>query len=187
MPNLRLANRYAKSLVDLAIEKDQLETVYTDMKYLQAVCAVSKEFVNLLRSPVVQTDKKRAILKAITLDKVSELISLFNNLLVTKGREGELPEIANAVVDQYNDIKGIHKVTITTAQAISEELKASIVAKVKDSQNFGTIELESKVNPELIGGFVLEFNNNQVDTTILRDLREIKKSFSRNVYVKTMK
>ena len=80
MPNLRLANRYAKSLVDLAIEKDQLETVYTDMKYLQAVCAVSKEFVNLLRSPVVQTDKKRAILKAITLDKVSELISLFNNL-----------------------------------------------------------------------------------------------------------
>jgi len=186
MPNLRLANRYAKSLVDLAIERGQLEIVYADMKYLQAVCNVSKEFVNLLRSPVVQTDKKRAILKAITQDKVSELTALFDNLLVTKGREGELPEIANAVVDQYNEIKGIHKVKITTAQPISEELKASIVAKVKDSHHFETIELETKVNPELIGGFVLEFNNNQVDTTILRDLKDIKKSFSKNVYVKSM-
>ena len=55
MPNPRLASRYAKSLLDLAIEKGQLDTAYADMKYLHAVCAASAEFVNLLRSSTFNT------------------------------------------------------------------------------------------------------------------------------------
>jgi F-type H+-transporting ATPase subunit delta len=187
MPNPRLANRYAKSLVDLAVEKDQLEVVYADMKYLQIVCASSKEFVNVLRSPIIQADKKRSILKAVTTDNVSNLTALFNNLLVTKGREGELPEVVEAFIDQYNSIKGIHKVKLTTAVELSDTLKNSIVNQVKSSQNFDTIELDAIVNPDLIGGFVLEFNSNLIDASILRDLKDVKKQFSKNVYVKKIK
>ena len=66
MPNPRLAGRYAKSLIDLATEKDQLEAVYADMKYLQAVCKGSPEFVNLLRSPIIHEDKTKAIIEAVT-------------------------------------------------------------------------------------------------------------------------
>ena len=58
MPNPRLAGRYAKSLIDLSIEKNQLEAVYADMKYLQELCKQSREFVNLMRSPVIKNDQK---------------------------------------------------------------------------------------------------------------------------------
>ena len=187
MPNPRLANRYAKSLVDLAIEKNQLEAVYADMKFLQAVCQSSREFVNLLRSPIIQLDKKRAIIKAITDGKVSDITSLFNNLLVSKGREGDLPEIVEAFIDQYNDLKGIHKVKITTAVELSDELKNAIIEKVKSTQNFDTVELEAKVNPALIGGIMLEFNNNLIDATVLRDLKDVKKQFSKNIYIQSIK
>ncbi len=187
MPNPRLAGRYAKSLVDLSTEQGQLETVYADMQYLQAVCKQSKDFVSMLRSPVIPGDKKKAIIEAITKGKVSAVTSLFNNLLVTKSRESDLPEIVNAFIDQYNTIKGIHKVVFTTAVPISDELKKSIETKVKSEQGLSGVELETKTDPSLIGGFVLEFNNNLIDASILRDLRDVKKQFAKNTYVRNIR
>lgn len=187
MQNPRLANRYAKSLIDLSTEKNQLEAVYADMKYLQAVCVASKDFVNLLKSPIIKATKKSSIINAITNGKVTDITKLFNQLLVSKGRESELPEIVEAFIEQYNEIKGIHSVTLTTATEVSDALKQSIEQKIKTEQGFGKIELTTKVNPKLIGGFVLEFNNNLVDASIERDLRDVKKQFEKNIYVHNLR
>lgn len=186
MPNPRLANRYAKSLVDLAIEQNQLELVYNDMKYLQAVCKGSKDFVNLLKSPIIKADKKVAIIEAITASKVTTLTNLFTKLLVTKSRERDLPEIAAAFIDQYNVIKRIHKVVLTTAVEIGEDLKNSIKAKAEAVKSIGIVELETKIDERLIGGFVLEFENKLVDASVARDLRDVKKQFAKNVYVSNL-
>ena len=187
MPNPRLAGRYAKSLIDLATEKGQLQAVYADMQYLQMVCKQSKDFVNLLRSPIIKAEKKNQILDAVSKDKVSALTASFNKLLVNKGRENDLPEIVNVFIDQYNSLNGIHKVKLTTAVEVSEELKKSIIAKATSEAGLEHIELETKVNENLIGGFVLEFNNNLVDASILRDLKDIKKQFSKNIFVQQIR
>ncbi|HJU45154.1 MAG TPA: ATP synthase F1 subunit delta [Chitinophagaceae bacterium] len=187
MYNPRLAGRYAKSLIDLAIEKGQLETVYKDMLYLQAVCRNSREFVNVLRSPVIKADKKEKILEAVTNGNIGELTKTFNRLMVNKGRESSLPEIADAFIDSYNKIKGISKVKLTTAQPVSEELKNSIIGKIKSTTPMQNVELETVADEALIGGFVLEFNNNLVDASIARDLKDIKKQFQENVYVQNIR
>lgn len=187
MPNPRLAGRYAKSLVDLATERGQLEVVYKDMQYLQAVCNTSKEFVNLLRSPIIKADKKDAIISAVTKSNVSELTAAFNKLLVAKGRESELPEIAAAFVDQYNAIKNIGRVKLTTAVPVSEELKNAIAARVKADQGLQGVDLETAVDESLIGGFTLEFNNRLLDASVLRDLNDIKKQFSVNLFESRLK
>lgn len=183
----RLAGRYAKSLIDLATEQDQLETVYADMLFLQSVCRQSREFVTLLRSPVVNADRKNSIVNAITKGKVEGLTAAFNKLLIQKGRESILPEIVNAFIDLYNDIKGIHKVKLATAEPISEELKKAIEQKVKTDAALPEIELETVVKEELIGGFVLEFDNKLIDASILRDLKDIQKQFRSNIYVKNIR
>ena len=77
MHNPRIAGRYAKSVIDLAVEKKQLEIVYKDMLFLRSVIKSSPEFVNLLKSPVIKADKKDKILEAITKGKVSILSLLF--------------------------------------------------------------------------------------------------------------
>ncbi len=187
MPNPRLASRYAKSLIDLAKEKEQLEAVYEDMKYLQAVCKSSHEFVTFLRSPVIKADKKNAIISAITKDNIGALTTAFTKLLVSKGREEDLPEIISAFIDQYNEIKNIHRVKLTTAVEVSDDLRNAIVTKVKAEAGLPNIELESKVDEALIGGFVLEFNNNLLDASVLRDLKDIRKQFNENVYVRNIR
>jgi F-type H+-transporting ATPase subunit delta len=183
MPNPRLASRYAKSLIDLAQEKGQLEVVNKDMEYLQAVIKASKEFRVVLGSPIIKAETKVAILETVTKGKVSEMTQGFCKLLLTKSRESVLPEIVGAFKDQYNEIKGIHKVFFASAQPISDELKAAIEQKIKAETGFKTIELETNVDESLIGGFVLEYNNNLIDASIARDLRDIKKQFMNNDFV----
>lgn len=183
MLNPRLAGRYAKSLIDFAVEKNQLEVIYNDMKYLQEVCKSSRQFVSIMQSPVITDDKKTRILNAVSQGKISDASMVFLHLLITKNREFFLVEIINGVIEQYNTIKEIYKVKLTTATEVSEDVKNTIVNKIKQDTPLKNIELESAVKPELIGGFVLEFNNNLVDASILRDLRDVKYQFDDNQFV----
>lgn len=183
MNNPRLAGRYAKSLVDLATEQLQLENVYSDMKYLQRLFKGNADVVALLRSPIINADKKEKIIAAITGDNIGKLSYAFIKLLIGKNRENNLPEIADAVITQYNTINNIHKVKITTAVPLSEELKTSVMKKIKTDAAVDNLELETAVNEELIGGFILEMRGNLVDSSILRDLKDIRKQFLNNDYI----
>ena len=101
MPNPRLATRYAKSLIDLTIERGQLEEAFADMQWLEALCKGSREFVNVLRSPVIKADKKEKIIEAVTKGKIGELANAFIRLMIRKSRESYLPEVVTAFITQY--------------------------------------------------------------------------------------
>lgn len=183
MPNPRLAGRYAKSLIDLAIEKNQLDAVYNDMLFLQEACKVSREFVSLLKSPIIKADRKGKILDTITAGKVGVITSTFNHLLLNKGRESYLPEIVTAFIDQYKVLKGIHTAKLTTAVPVSAELKSAILDKIRIVKDIQQVELNTEVNEDLIGGFVLEVGDQLVDASVAYDLNNIKKQFQNNDFI----
>lgn len=182
-PNPRLAGRYAKSLLDLSIEKDQLAAVYKDMLFMQTICKSSRELVSLLKSPVVNTDKKDKILDAVTAGKIGALTATFNKLMIRKGREGYLPEVIDAFIHQYKDLNGIHTVKLTTATPIGEELKKMILDKIRAATDMQKLELDSEVNEALIGGFILEVGDQLIDTSVAFDLKNIKKQFRNNDFI----
>ena len=186
MQNPRLASRYAKSLVDLALEKGQLEAVRADMLALQQIAKSNRDVTNLLKSPIIKPDKKQKILAAILQGKVSDITTAFINLLVIKGRESNLPEIAAEFIKQYNVLKNISKVKITTAVPLDTAILTSIKQKVQAGTD-KTVEIETAVEPELIGGFVLETDDKLFDASIQRDLKDIKKQFTENIYVPALK
>lgn len=183
MPNPRLASRYAKSLIDLSIEKGKLEEVHSDMQWLQAVCKSNRDFVNLLRSPIINSDTKKKILAAVTAGKLSELTNAFNTLLVSKGRESNLPEIIAAFIDLYKQHKNIHTVKLTTAVPLGNEIKTAIINQVKKAGNIQNIELEEKVDEKILGGFVLQVGDKLVDASIAYDLKVIAKQFENNDFI----
>ena len=183
MQNPRLAKRYAKSLIDLSLEQNQLEQTYKDMLFLQALLKSSKELNTLLKSPIVTPDKKQAILDTVTKDRLSVITASFNRLLIRKGREANLPEIVEAFIGQYKDYKNIHVVKLTTAAPISDELRDSLVAKLKAEGNIQNIELTTEVDPDIIGGFVLQMGDKLIDSSISYDLNAIKKQFMNNDFI----
>lgn len=183
MQNPRLASRYAKSLIDLAVEKDQLAAVHSDMLLLKAITRSNADVVALLKSPVIQADKKVKILGAILDGKISAITSGFIRLLCTKGRESVLAEIAVEFEKQYNLLKNITRVKLTSAAPLEAGMLNMIREKVEASITGRKVEIETAVNPELIGGFVLETGNELFDASVLRDLKDIKKQFLKNIYV----
>lgn len=183
MNNPRLAGRYAKSLLDLAKEKNQVEQVHTDIVVLKTLFKTNKDVVALVKSPVISADKKDKILATILGPHLGEMTLLFIRLLVKKNREANLPEITNSFISQYNTLKNIHQVKLTTAVAVSEEIKESFIQRVKMATNVPTIELEAVVEPELVGGFKLEMGDKLVDASIQRDLHDVRKQFADNEYI----
>ncbi|MDQ6812260.1 MAG: F0F1 ATP synthase subunit delta, partial [Bacteroidota bacterium] len=87
----------------------------------------------------------------------------------------------------FNAIKGINKIKLTTAAPLSEEVKNEILSKIRLQTTIEKIELESVVNEDLIGGFVLEYNNNLVDASIQRELRDLRKQFDQNMFVQQIR
>jgi len=131
MPNPRLATRYAKSLIDLAIERNQLEIIFADMQWLQQVIKSSRDFSNLLKSPIIKPDKKQQVVEAILKGNVSEVSALFVRLLIAKGRESNLPEIITAFINQYKEHKNIYTVKLTTAAPLNDDLKNTIINQIR--------------------------------------------------------
>ncbi len=183
MRNPRLSTRYAKSLLDLATERGSLETVYQDMLTLQQLCKGNPDFVKMISSPIITSDKKLKIVEVITSDKVGELTAGFIRLLISKTREANLAEIVNAFITQYKQQKNIYTVKLTTAAPASEELKNKILSQVRATSDMQNIELETIVNEKLIGGFVLQAGDKLVDASISYDLKEIAKQFENNDFI----
>lgn len=183
MQSPRLAGRYAKSLIDISKERGELETVFEDMLTLQSITKASKEFVMLLRSPVITSDKKNKVITAVTEGKISVLTATFIKLLVSKGREAVLTEIIPAFIQQYKGFKNIYPVKLTTAVPVSDALKKEIISRVQATSEMQDIELEAVVNPELIGGFTLQAGDKLVDASIAYDLKQIAKQFENNDFI----
>lgn len=183
MPNPRLATRYAKSLLDLAVERDELEQVFADMQVLQQVCKSSKDFTTLLKSPIVNPETKKKIVEAVTAGRISELTRSFNALLISKSRESSLPEITTAFIRQYKEYKDIHTVKLTTAVPVSDSVRQSIKDQVKKASGYNNIELDEKVDDNIIGGFVLQIGDKLVDASIAYDLKNIARQFENNDFI----
>ncbi|MCB9324179.1 MAG: ATP synthase F1 subunit delta [Lewinellaceae bacterium] len=173
----RIASRYAKSLMDLAVEQNKLERVLEDVQSFRATTKV-RDFHLLLKSPIVHATKKVNILKLLFGAKYDELTMAFLNIIINKGREPYLPEIADEFVAQYREMKGISSVKLITASAVSAEMLKSIEAKLMASaETDQSVEISTEVDPALIGGFVIEFQDKIYDASIAHNLEALKKEF----------
>jgi F-type H+-transporting ATPase subunit delta len=183
MSDIRVASRYAKSLLDLAVEKNELDSVYTDMKNFRSLTRSNREFTRLLKNPIVRNDKKMKILDAIFAGKVNPMTYSFMQIISRKNRESVLPEIADAFFTQYNTYKGISKAEVTTTFPLNDDMRKQItdlVVKMTGNQ----VELVEKIDKSLIGGYVLRVGDRQIDESISSKLSELKAEFSKNPYVR---
>lgn len=185
MKNLRVAARYAKSLLDLAQDQGKLEVIKSDVANLQTMLA-NRDFYLLMKSPIVNPAKKQTIIANIfDSAKLDELTKAFANILVSKGREGNLPEIAGAFMDQYKALKNITSVKVTSASPLTEAELKDIKAKLLADETTGQdVDIATSIDPSLIGGFILEYNGRVYDASVAHKLKELRKEFKKpNVYV----
>jgi len=178
MSEIKVAGRYAKSLLDLSNENNALEEIKNDMVLFDKVVDQSPELEAILKNPIVPTDKKIGILKDLFADKVNTVTLSFFTIVVNKGRSSILYATAKQFIQQYNTIKGIVTAEVTSANALTEAAKEEIIAIVKRELGAKEVLINEKINDKLIGGFILKVGDRQFDASIASNLNKLKKEFA---------
>ncbi len=170
--------RYAKSLLDLSKEQNAVEEVKNDMVFFEKIVDDNSELEAILKNPIVPLDKKQGILEGIFGSNVHAISNSFFQLVVKKGRSSILFDTAKQFVQQYNAIKGIVTAEVTSASALTDANRTEIVALVKKELAASEVVLKEKVDPALIGGFILKVGDKQFDASLASGLTKLKKEFA---------
>lgn len=184
MSEKRIAYRYAKSLMGLATEKGKLDEVASDMESMDNLAKESRDLYLMLKSPVINTTKKAEILKMAFEGKLDPLSMAFIDLLVKKKREKYVPEIAASFKEQMNTKRGVTPVDLVVAVEPTEELISKVKSILKQQAGVDKPDFNVSIDPSIIGGFVLRYDNKQIDDSIATRMRSLKAEFSKNTYIK---
>lgn len=179
----RLAHRYAKSILDLAEERNSLDEVVKDMRLLQETLDGSKDLRIMLKSPIIPSDKKEKVLHEIFSKRLSELTYKFINLLVIKGREKHIDEMVDSFMDLYNKKNHIIKAKLTTAVPVDQKTVDGLIALLMTEKGTQSVEISTSVDPSIIGGFVLQHGDLLLDNSVERKLQLIKEQIQDNSYI----
>lgn len=172
--NPRIAKRYAKALLALAMENHIAGKAYEDMTLINQVFLFSKELQILMRSPIIRVGKKQRILKSLFDTHLHPLIFQYLSIIVRKQRAALLPGIARAFLQVYKEARGIELVRVTTASAMDESLRKRSMEVAKQLTPL-TIEFQENVDPGIIGGFILNLGERQYDASVKSRLAQLKK------------
>jgi F-type H+-transporting ATPase subunit delta len=177
MKSSKVASRYAKALLEIAIEQGKVDSVLGDMKFLLEINKESRDFEMLIQSPIVNPDKKIAIFELI-FEQFEEVSMAFLKLITKNRREDVMPEIAEAFSALVMDHKGIVAVSLISATPLDAETKAAITKKVQGMVS-GQLEIEERIDESLIGGFIVRMGDTQIDASVSSQFNKLKQLLTR--------
>ncbi len=179
MSNFNISTRYANALLEFAGKKDALEQVSADMLLLEDALSNSKDLRVVLKSPVINKDKKSSILQAIFSEKISKVSNDFLLFVNKKNRENILFDIAK----RFNEIRNVQlnrvETEIVSTIELSDEQKDSLQNQL---HKFSGKEIVPtfKTDASLIGGFTVRMNDTVIDASVKQQLNKLRKSLVLN-------
>lgn len=174
MSEFRVASRYARSIFELAIEMKNVERVYEDMLTIEQVLLENRNLVTLLKNPIIRYDYKLRVLNHVFEKHMDQLTLKFFGLICRKNRAQILLDCTKAFLDLYHSYKGIVRANISTAVIISAQISKDFESIISESTG-KKVELETRVDESLLGGYVLKVGDNQIDNSLKSKLNKLRR------------
>lgn len=183
-PNL-LVNRYAKAFLELAVQNDLVEKALNDLLLVKTTIEGNKELDILIHQPFVSRERKANILNRLFADRVSTITLNLVNLLIEKNRDSIITDIYDEYYQLYLEYKKIAVVTVTSAVDLDEKTTDRIVNILKHKiVKKDTVEIKNVINKNIIGGFIVQYNDYVYDASVTHTLKRLHSDFEENLFVK---
>ncbi|TDN87384.1 ATP synthase F1 subcomplex delta subunit [Salegentibacter sp. 24] len=184
MKGTRAAQRYAKAILDLAIEKNSADTVFTEMQQISQTIAKSEDLADMVKSPVVNGVVKKASLKEI-FKNAGDITQGAFDVLIENGRINILGLVARNYILRYNSLNKSQEAVVTSVVPLTAELEEKVLAKVKELTGSGA-KIKNVINKDIIGGFILRVGDLQYDASVARNLNRLKRELKNNSYISSI-
>lgn len=171
----RVAERYAKSLLEMASEDNNVEEVERDFAMVKSAIDGSRDLQNFLATPIIDDHRKESILAEIFAGKVTPLVERFVALMARKGRASSLPAIVEAFATLLDRRRNIASASITTAVELDAEQRRQLEEHLANMSG-RTLRPQYSVDPSIVGGFRALFDDRMVDASIRHQLDRLRET-----------
>ena len=165
----RIARTYGEALYSLAVEKNKTDEFFSEVSVILTAFNSSPDLFKLLAHPQITKEEKVKVIENILKGRVSDEITGFLTIIVTKERNKDIPEILEYFIDRVKEDKGIGKAYITTAIPLDEIRKAQI----KATTSYKEMEMEFDVDESLIAGMTIRIGDRVVDSSVSSKLSDL--------------
>ena len=174
----RSARRYAKALFRLALDQRRLDEVAADLAELRALAQTSEDFEKLLGNPVIPDDRRAELLRTLLEDRADPLTLRFVLYLVERGRIDQLPDAAAIFEGLAHEHQGVLKGRLESAAPLTRKQEEAIRERL--GRRFGkTMLIETRVRPELLGGFRVRIGDTLHDFSLQTQLEMLRRQWSK--------
>ncbi len=174
MSNLRIANRYASALMALTNEQKKKDVISDDLQTVKSIIDSSRELRRVLSSPIINKDKKKAILNDVFKKRVGNVVQKYIDIVVDKGRENILRDILTQYFVLRDEEMGIVRVDVKTSVDFSAKQEKDL-QKQLETLTKKKIEAVFSVDKTLKGGFVARVGDTVLDGSVVRQLQILKR------------
>jgi len=168
-----LAGRYASALFDLARDQRQIESVGNSLDALGQALLDSKDFAELVSSPLVSRDEAgksfAALAPQLGLDPIT---SNFLGVLARNGRKNELRNVIRAFRRLAADHRGETTAEVVTARPLNDDQIAALKAQLRNRAG-RDVAIDATVDPNILGGIVVKLGSQQIDASIRTKLNRL--------------
>ncbi|MBQ9376115.1 MAG: ATP synthase F1 subunit delta [Ruminococcus sp.] len=171
---------YASAIFELCIENNSLNEIFEEMTQVNSIFADNEDYLKLLSSPLISEDNKHKALSDVFGEKISDMLFDYLCVLTDKRRIGYFSGIYNEFKSMYNKEKNLLEVNVVTAHPMSDKIKEKLVAKLEQVSG-KTVLLEEKVDKSLLGGIILRYENNEIDSSVKGKLDKLKKQIDSTI------
>lgn len=170
--------RYARALLKGSSQAGVEDKVYAEMQTLAESYINVPDLRHTMNNPMLPRETKAQLLRAAAGGEVTDITGRFIELVLNEGREKAAQFIANSYITLYRQQKNITRGRLITAVPVSEAMEQKMRAMV-ESRTKGTVEFVTETNPDLIGGFVLDYDTYRMDASVKNKLRTIENQLTK--------
>ena len=174
MPLLNtITTPYAEAFLQVASSRKEVDKVVEQAKAILVLWNECAEFREAMASPVLEVESKKAALDKIFAKEVAPSFLNLLKLLADRQRIGFLDAVLERMLELYREQRNIALATVTSAAKLNEQQQADLLKKVQVIAGTNNLELNLKVDPDLIGGFVVSVGSKVIDASLSGQVRRL--------------
>lgn len=174
LDKMTIANRYSKALFELVIERDELDSVYSELTELRSVFQSNGNLAAVLSGDELSLSEKQSLVKALQQD-ASPLVTNFIQMIFDYGRMDDMVAIIDEFERRYDEkSKRVHA-KVVTAVALDDQQKDQLATSFAKRVGADKVIVEEQVDPSILGGVIVRANNQTLDGSLSSKIEQIRR------------
>ncbi|MDR1654292.1 MAG: F0F1 ATP synthase subunit delta [Prevotellaceae bacterium] len=172
-----ISSRYAKTLLLFARKQQAEDVVYQQALQIAKICEQDRRLKKILADPILSKNDKIRIIGTVLNGNMSPVLKIFVDTVLENERENYLQRICLRYIDLYRKQHNIHHARLTTAEVVDYAIIEKQIVDLINSVTGGSVEIQHEIDPDIIGGFMIDVDSMRIDATLATQLKRTKDGF----------